>query len=61
MREDMQNKKIFIQCYMLFQKFQKLNKDMYLFMVGRDINTLNKELLTYINNFKINKKNLLFR
>ena len=34
----------------------KVNNNVYLYMVGRDINYANKELCSYINNLKINKK-----
>ena len=39
-----------------FSKILKVNNNVYLYMVGRDINYANKELCSYINNLKINKK-----
>jgi glycosyltransferase involved in cell wall biosynthesis len=39
-----------------FSKISKVNNNVYLCMVGRDINYQNKELSNYINNLKINKK-----
>ncbi len=39
-----------------FSKILKVNNNVYLYMVGRDINYANKELSSYINNFKISKK-----
>ncbi len=39
-----------------FSKISKTNNNLYLCMVGRDINYQNKDLSNYINNLKINKK-----
>jgi glycosyltransferase involved in cell wall biosynthesis len=39
-----------------FSKISKVKNNMYLCMVGRDMNYQNKELSNYINDLKINKK-----
>ena len=39
-----------------FSKIIKNNKNVYLCMVGKNINILNKELMLYLNNYNIKKK-----
>ena len=39
-----------------FSKISKNYKNVYFFMVGRDINLKNKELITYVNKLKVNNK-----
>jgi len=41
-----------------FSKILKKNNNVYLYMVGRDINFENKELSSHINDLKIKKKNI---
>ena len=39
-----------------FSKIIKNNSNIYLCMVGKNINACNKELMSYINNYKIKDK-----
>ena len=39
-----------------FSKVSKVNNNIYLYMVGRDMNNYNKALCNFINNLQINKK-----